>query len=231
LEGAEIVNPNHLSNAGTFANRPTQSGGGVNILSAQVLGNSNFYTGAFPVEYGNVLGGLMDMRFRNGNDEQHEFTAQAGLIGFDFAAEGPLSKNEGVSYLINYRYSFVGLLTAMGVDFGGETIGYQDLSFNVKAPIGKGGVVKVFGMGGLSKNQFTAERDPTAWKLHKDRQDIIFKNKMGALGTNLTTSLGERTVFNFTTIRSAYETTTRSDIINNTFESFRDFPIDTIACS
>jgi len=206
LEGAEIVNPNHLSNAGTLANRPTQSGGGVN-----------------------VLGGVMDMRFRNGNDEQHEFTAQAGLIGFDFAAEGPLANNQGVSYLINYRYSFVGLLAAMGVDFGGESIGYQDLSFNVKAPIGKNGVVKVFGMGGLSNNQLTAERDPAVWELDKDRQDIIFKNKMGALGVNLNTNLNERSIVNFTAVRSAYETTTRSDVLSNDLELFQGFPIDTIS--
>ena len=42
LEGVEIVNPNHLSNAGTFGDRATQNGGGVNILSAQMLGNSDF---------------------------------------------------------------------------------------------------------------------------------------------------------------------------------------------
>jgi len=229
LEGVEIVNPNHLSNAGTFADRPTQSGGGVNILSAQVLGNSNFYTGAFPVEYGNVLGGIMDMRFRNGNDEKHEFTGQAGLIGFDFSAEGPLVKNEGISYLVNYRYSFVGLLAAMGVDFGGESIGYQDLSFNVKAPYGKNGVVKAFGMGGLSQNKLTAVRDPDQWEVEKDRKDIIFKNKMGALGASLSTSIGEKSSFNFTTVRSAYETTTRSDFIFSNLESEQIFPIDTIA--
>src|SRR5690606_41813152 len=47
LEGVEIVNTNHFSNAGTFSDRATQTGGGVNILSTQLLGTSNFLTGAY----------------------------------------------------------------------------------------------------------------------------------------------------------------------------------------
>ncbi|MCB0583823.1 MAG: TonB-dependent receptor, partial [Phaeodactylibacter sp.] len=64
LEGLDIVNPNHTSNAGTFSDRPTRNGGGVNILSAQMLGTSHFYTGAFPASYGNALSGVLDMRLR-----------------------------------------------------------------------------------------------------------------------------------------------------------------------
>jgi len=120
LEGVEIVNPNHLSNAGTFSDRPTQNGGGVNILSAQLLGTSHFLTGAFPSTYGNALSGVMDMKLRPGNNEKLEFTAQAGLIGFDLAAEGPLSKNSNASFLVNYRYSFIGLLTNLGVEVSDE---------------------------------------------------------------------------------------------------------------
>ena len=43
LEGAEIVNPNHLSNAGTVGDRATQNGGGVSIFSTQVLERADFY--------------------------------------------------------------------------------------------------------------------------------------------------------------------------------------------
>ena len=70
LEGVEIVNPNHTNNAGTFSDRSTQSAGGVNILSAQLLNTSNFLTDAFPSQYGNALSGVMDMRLRRGNNER-----------------------------------------------------------------------------------------------------------------------------------------------------------------
>ena len=202
LEGVEIVNPNHLSNAGTFSDRSTQTGGGVNILSTQLLGNSYFMSGAFPAQYGNALSGILDMNLRKGNDEKTEFVAQASLIGLDLAAEGPLSKKSKASYVANYRYSFTGLLGSMGVDFGGEINRFQDLSFNISLPTLKTGTFTVFGLGGISSNTFTAERDSSLWELQKDGRDIIFKNKMGAIGATHMLPIGSRTALNTTIVAS-----------------------------
>jgi hypothetical protein len=208
LEGVEIVNPNHLSNAGTFSDRITQNSGGVNILSAQLLGNMNFLTGAFPAEYGNALSGVMDMRLRQGNDKKHEFTAQAGLIGIDLAAEGPIGKR-GASYLVNYRYSFTGLLATMGVKFGGEDIRFQDLAFNLNFPTKKAGKFMLFGMAGLSSNIFEATRDTSQWIVQKDGFDIYFKNRMGAVGLTHGLNIGKkllwRTVFATSSLKNTRE--------------------------
>ena len=130
VEGIDIVNPNHLSNAGTFSDRRAASGGSQSVLSTQVLDNSQFLTGAFPANYGNTIGGAFDMQLRTGNNQQREYTVQAGLIGLEFAAEGPFTEGGESSYLANYRYSTVGLLTnVIGLDFGGEAI-----SFHVSYP-------------------------------------------------------------------------------------------------
>ncbi|MCE7059349.1 TonB-dependent receptor [Dyadobacter sp. CY343] len=192
LEGVEIVNPNHLSNAGTFSDRPTSTGGGVNILSTQLLATSSFLSGPFPAQYGNVTGGVLDMNLRKGNDEQTEFTAQASVLGFDIAAEGPFSKNSKASYLVNYRYSFTGLLGALGVSFGGEVINFQDLSFNLNFPTAKGGKFTVFGMGGLSDNTYTPDKDTTTWEFDKEGQNIIYKGSMGAAGLTFDQPIGSR---------------------------------------
>jgi hypothetical protein len=48
MEGIDIPNPNHFSSTGS-------SGGGISILSTQLLANSDFVTGAFAAEYGNAL--------------------------------------------------------------------------------------------------------------------------------------------------------------------------------
>ncbi len=201
LEGVEIVNPNHLTNAGTFSDRPTQSGGGTAIVSAQVLDRADFYTGALPVEYGNATAAVMDMRFRKGNNAKHEFTAQLGLIGLDVAAEGPINKN--TTYLVNYRYSFTGLLAAAGVKLGDEDIRYQDLSFNISTKTKKAGVFTLFGMGGSSSNDFEAKRDASKWVFQKDGFDIFYTNKMGAIGLTHTVSLGSRTAWRTVLVASA----------------------------
>ncbi|NBA86215.1 TonB-dependent receptor plug domain-containing protein [Emticicia sp. CRIBPO] len=191
LEGVEIVNPNHLSNAGTFGDRATQTGGGTNILSAQLLGSMNFLTGAFPAEYGNALSGIMDMRFRKGNNKKYEHTVQAGLVGVDIASEGPLNRQKGSSYLINYRYSFTGLLGLMGIDFGGESITFQDLSLKLNFPTKRLGEISVFAMGGNSSNIFKSDPDATTWESEKDLQNITFKSKMGVAGISQSKNLNK----------------------------------------
>lgn len=205
LEDVEIVNPNHAANAGTFSDRPTAAGGGINILSAQLLGTSSFLTGAYPAGYGNALGGIMDMHFRNGNDEQHEFTAQASLIGLEAAAEGPLSSRHKGSYLANYRYSFAGILTAAGVDFGGEEITFQDLSFHLNFPVSNNTEIGFFGIGGLNKNIFKSPLEENKIEEEKDLYNIDFKSKMGAAGVTLKKSINKKIKLNASIVYSGLE--------------------------
>ncbi|MEL6720032.1 MAG: TonB-dependent receptor, partial [Bacteroidota bacterium] len=191
LEGVEIVNPNHTPNAGTFSDRITQSAGGVNILSAQLLDYSSFLTSAYPVQYGNALGGILDMKLRKGNNEQHEFVGQIGLIGLDVAAEGPIGKNSKASYLANYRYSTIGLLSDLGVDVGDEDISFQDFSLNLSFPTKKAGDFTLFGIWGASDNVFITDRDSTLWEENKDQFDIIFDSRTIIAGGTHSIRIGE----------------------------------------
>ena len=217
LEDVDIVNPNHLTNAGTFNDRASQNGGGVNILSAQMLGTSTFRTGALSANYGNALSGLMDMHLRKGNDEKREYTAQIGLIGLDFAAEGPISKEKRSSYLINYRYSTLGLLSALGVDLGEEKISFQDIAFHLNFPSQKAGQFSLFGMGGISENIFEAERDTSTWEFEKDRFDIRYDSKMGAIGATHKISTGDKGFLKTVVVFSAQETQRLADELDAAF--------------
>ena len=183
LEGVEIVNPNHLSNAGTFLDQPTATGGGVNMLSAQMLDRSEFLYSTFDNRNGNSVGGIFNMNLKKGTDQDRQYTAQASLIGLDFATEGPFQQGGKTTYAANYRYSFTGLLAGMGVDFGGESIGFQDLSFNVTTPTGERSELKVFGVGGLSFNDFTHKTIDES-EVEKDRKDIYYSNKTGIAGVS-----------------------------------------------
>lgn len=207
LQGLDIVNPNHLANAGTLSDRPVANGGGVSILSSQVLDRTNFYSGSLPVQYGNALSGAMDMSLRPGSKTTREHTVQASLIGIDLATEGPMSKrNESgeanASYLVNYRYSTVGLLSQLGVNFGDEAINFQDLTFNLDFNHRKGGNLSVFGFGGLSSNRFDRKPEDD-WEFEKDRYNIDFTGQVFGLGFLNTSKPGNNSELKFGVSASA----------------------------
>lgn len=172
LEGIEIPNPNHFSGEST-------TGGPINALSSNMLANSDFLTGAFAPEYGNVISGVFDVRMRTGNNENHEYTFGIGVLGIDIAAEGPFKKGYDGSYLFNYRYSSLSLLDQAGlVDFGGVPR-YQDLSFKVNIPTSKYGSFCLFGLGGLSGMVDEVENEEG---VVQDKFDM--SNHMGTVGLN-----------------------------------------------
>lgn len=172
MEGMDIPNPNHFSNAGA-------TGGGISILSTQLLANSDFVTGAFAAEYGNALSGVFDLKLRKGNNEKAEYTAQAGVLGLNLAAEGPFSKKYKGSYLVNYRYSTLNLLNKVGVLPSEASTNFQDLSYHIALPAGKAGQFTLFGFGGLSKDRDQVERDSLAWSGKSDRAQSEFVSNTG----------------------------------------------------
>lgn len=159
LEGIDIPNPNHFALIGS-------SGGGLTVFSAQLLSRSDFYTGNMPAEYGNALSGAFDVHFRHGNDERREHHLRVGLLGLDVSTEGPLRRGRS-SYLVNYRYSTLGLLNKMGFNLVGERVSndFQDLSFNLafKSRNHKR-VFTLFGLSGLSEEHYYPVEDPAQRK-------------------------------------------------------------------
>ncbi len=176
LEGVEIPNPNHFSNEG-------MTGGPINALNSDMLANSDFFTGAFAPEYGNAYSAVFDMRLRTGNTENREYSASISGIGLDATAEGPLSIGKNASYVANYRYSSIALLSNLGiVDFGGIPI-YQDFSYKVNVPTNKIGSFNFFGLGGLSQisDDWDSydDTDTTTWH-------DVYKSWLGVCGLNHT---------------------------------------------
>lgn len=176
IEGIEVPNPNHFGSEGS-------TGGGVSMMSANMMDVSDFYTGAFPAEYGNAYSGIFDINLRRGNNQKREYALQVGLLGVDFAAEGPFSANYKGSYLVNYRYSTLSILSELGMDAFGDAIPvFQDLSWKVHLPAGKKGVFNFWGIGGLSNQSVTDE------KIEAD-----FRYNMGVSGLSHRILLSDKT--------------------------------------
>lgn len=212
MEGIDIPNPNHFVNPGT-------SGGGISILSAQLLSNSDFITSAFPAEYGNALGGVFDLNLRKGNNEKREFTFQAGFLGTDIAAEGPLSPNYKGSYLINYRYSTLSILSKMGVPLGDFVTNFQDLSFNFYLPTGKKSTISIFGFGGLSDQNSNADKDSLNWSTDADRYSSTFFSNTGAVGIKHTYMLNKSNFLQTTVLASGNGIGSTYDRLNESYQS------------
>ena len=158
LEGVEIPNPTH------FADLTGLGGGFLSALSTQVIGNSDFYNGAFPAEYSNALSGIFDMQIRNGNNQKYEHTFQLGILGIDMASEGPISRKHGSSYIFNYRFSTTSLATGNDIN-----LKYQDLSFKLNFPTRKAGTFSIWGIGLIDRYK-PEILDRNEWETQGDRQ-------------------------------------------------------------
>lgn len=153
VEGVEVPSPSHFAGQGA-------SGGAISMLSAQMMANSEFYTGAFPADQGNALSGVFDVRLRKGNYRKHEHAVELGVLGANLASEGPFKKGYNGSYLINYRYSALTILEAIGFQLVGDAIpAFQDLSYNVYLPTKNAGTFTLFGIGGISRVEEEWEQD------------------------------------------------------------------------
>lgn len=214
-EGVDIPNPNHYGAIGS-------TGGPVSILNNNVLSNSDFFTGAFPAEYGNAFSGVFDLSMRNGNQDRHEFLGQIGFNGFEFAAEGPLSKKTGASYLISYRYSTMAVFKALGVDFGTGTAvpKYQDLSMKLNIPTQNAGNFNFFALGGSSDIEILESEVDSAdideESLYTgESEDLYNESTLGVVGLSHTYVFNSNTFTKLTLAASYHDFLTKIDSLSS----------------
>lgn len=222
LEDIDIPNPNHFAVSGT-------SGGPVTMLNNKVISNSDFFTGAFPAEYGNSVAGVFDLKFRNGNRDRYEMTAQLGFLGTELAAEGPISRKNGSSFIIAYRYSTLKLFEGLNIKIGTSSVpNYQDASFKLNFPMGKKANLSFFGMGGLSNIDLIVSNineQPEELYGESDR-DQYFTSNAGVVGSSLSYIINNSTYTKLTvaqsvsTIKSVHEKVFRSP--NYMVDSLKD---------
>lgn len=191
LEGIDIPNPNHFAIPGT-------TGGPVSIINNKILGNSDFFTGAFPAEYGNSTAGVFDLKMRNGNNRKYEYSTQFGFLGWDLMAEGPFSSKSKASFLVTYRYSTLAMFEKLNIKIGTDAVPrYQDASFKLNFPIGYKGNLSFFGIGGTSKiNILISDQKESSSELYgEDDRDQLFGSQMGVIGSTFQWNFNARKYF------------------------------------
>ncbi|WP_234737071.1 TonB-dependent receptor [Tellurirhabdus bombi] len=189
VEGVSVPNPNHFAIPGT-------TGGPVSIISNKMLANSDFFTGAFPAEFGNGIAGVFDLRLRNGNNEKHQRSLQFGFLGTEGSLEGPISKSKGSSYFVSYRYANLWLFNKIGIDIGTQAVPtYQDASFRLNFPLKHGGRLALWGFGGTSTIDILVSEQEVSDRniFGQNDRDQYYTAKMGTAGLTYEQPINRRT--------------------------------------
>ena len=223
VEGITIPNPNHFAISGS-------SGGPLSILNNKFLGNSDFFSGAFPSEYGNSTAGVFDLKIRNGNNEKTEFTGQVGLFGAEFLMEGPLSKNSAASYLFMYRRATLKIFNLLGINLGTSAIpNYQDFAAKINLPFENGGNLSVWSLGGNSNIDIliSEQTDPEEIDLYgENTKDQRFGTNMMVSGFTYTKPLNENTFIKSTTCINMENQASDHDTISRNPQDWSDITLN-----
>jgi len=209
VEGVSIPNPNHFAIPGT-------TGGSVSIIGNKTLANSDFFTGAFPAEYGNGIAGVFDLRLRNGNNERHQRSLQFGFLGTEGLAEGPLSRKTGASYLVTYRYANLWLFKKLGIDIGTLAVPtYQDASLRLTFPFRSGGQLSLWGFGGASTINILISQQQVSDRniFGQNDRDQYYTTNMGVAGLTYEKPLNRKTFLKATVAVSGNRQTSRSNYL------------------
>ena len=212
IEGIAIPNPSHFAISGS-------TGGPISILNNKILANSDFFMSAFPAEFGNSTSGIFDLKLRNGNNKQHEFTGQFGFLGTEFMAEGPLKKDGKASYIAMGRYSTLSLFQAIGVKIGTDAVPiYGDGAFKFNWQLKNGGALSFFAIGGASDIDIViSEQDPDSEELFGEGdRDQYFGTAMAVTGLSLKKPLNEKTFITSTLAYSFEQQRSHHDFLART---------------
>jgi hypothetical protein len=213
LEGLNIPNPNHFGAL-------VSTGGPVSMLNNNNLDKSDFLTSAFPAQYGNATAGVFDIRLKDGNNQKLEKVAQIGFNGFELGLEGPFSKNKKSSFIINYRYSTLGVFQSLGIEFGtgGNTPNYQDLNYKFTFPTKNNGKFTLFGIAGTSSIDLLGSKTDLkkqSTDLYGDEnQDSYPRYGTNIIGASFEKNLSKKSFVKFTLGNSSTNEKFTSDSIS-----------------
>lgn len=138
LDGIEIPNLNHFATQGA-------SGGPVGIINVDFIREVNFYSGAFPANFGNAMSSVLDFRQIDGNKDKLKVKAAVGASDLGLTLDGPISNN--TSFIFSARRSYLQFLfNALGLPFLPT---YNDFQFKTKTKFDSKNELTIIGLGAI----------------------------------------------------------------------------------
>ena len=96
LDGVPIYNVNHMM--GFFS-----------VFNADAIKNVTLYKGSFPARFGSRLSSILDIRMKDGNDQEIHGSASLGLLSAKFNLEGPIVR-EKTTFNLSARRTYYDIL-------------------------------------------------------------------------------------------------------------------------
>lgn len=142
LDGIEVPAINHFATQGA-------SGGAVGILTADLIREVNFYSGAFPADRGNALSGVFEFSQVDGNADKMRFRTSLGASEVSGTLDGPIGKK--TTYIVSVRRSYLQLLfSALKLPFLPT---FNDTQFKVKTRFDAKNELTLVGLGAIDMNK------------------------------------------------------------------------------
>jgi hypothetical protein len=102
LDEALVYNPSHL--LGFFS-----------TFNSDAIKDATLYKGNMPAQYGGRLSSVMDIKMKDGNNQEYHATGGIGLIASRLSIEGPIVKDKG-SFLVSGRRTYADLFLKFSAD-------------------------------------------------------------------------------------------------------------------
>ncbi len=112
LDDAPVFNPSHL--LGFFS-----------VFNSDAIHDVKLYKGNVPARYGGRASSVMDIRMKEGNMKDYNFSAGIGVISSRLLAEGPITKDKS-SFMVSGRRTYADLFLPLS---NNETIKDNKLYF------------------------------------------------------------------------------------------------------
>lgn len=185
LDGVPVYNASHLF--GFFS-----------VFNPAAVKTVTLYKGGFPARFGGRLSSVIDIRMKEGNDQEFKGEFSIGLISSRFSIEGPIKKGK-TSFIFSGRRTYADVLAQPIIlfanrndEYGKTTGGYYFYDINAK-------INHKFSANSRLYFSVYAGRDRAyasdSYKVNWENKNYSEKDKMGIGWGNITSALRWNYVF------------------------------------
>lgn len=140
LDEAPVYNSGHL--LGFFS-----------TFNSDAIKDVTLYKGGMPADYGGRLSSVVDVKMKDGNDQNYSVSGGIGLITSRLTVEGPIVKHKG-SFMVSGRFAYPGLFVKLSSNPNINTATLYFYDLNLKANYTLGNHDRVFLSAYLGRDVF-----------------------------------------------------------------------------